>query len=119
MADAVDPSVLDALTGRLGDRGPEFRDRLVQTWREEVGPRLTELDAAAASGNRDGVMRVAHTLKSSSSALGARPLSVLCEEIELGLRAGQDRDLAADAAALHASVRDADAAFSALWPGVS
>ena len=116
MLQVVDPSVLDTLTARLGDRGPAFRTSLVQTWRDETAARLADLDTAAAAGDADGVARVAHTLKSSSSALGAQPLAALCEEIELSLRAGTARDLGADAAALHAAVLDAAAAFTALWP---
>jgi signal transduction histidine kinase/CheY-like chemotaxis protein len=113
--DAVDPSVLEALTSRLGDRGPAFRTSLVQTWRDEATGRLAELDAAVPAGDLDAVARVAHTLKSSSAALGAMPLSAVCEEVELGLRAGNARDLAADATALREAVAAADAAFTALW----
>ena len=116
MTSPVDPSVLDGLTERLGDRGPAFRTSLVQTWRDETRARLADLDAAVAAGDRDGVARVTHTLKSSSGALGAQPLSELCESIELSLRAGEQRDLAADAAQVHAAVTAADAAFAALWP---
>ena len=112
----VDASVLESLTARLGDRGPAFRVNLIQTWRDETSARLSDLDAAVSAGDADGVTRVAHTLKSSSSALGAQPLSALCTEVELALRAGQPRDLAADAAAIRAAVQDADAAFTTLWP---
>jgi HPt (histidine-containing phosphotransfer) domain-containing protein len=116
VTEPVDASVLEALTARLGDRGPAFRTSLVQTWRDETAARLIDLDAAVATGDVEGVTRVAHTLKSSSSALGANPLSALCSDIELGLRAGEERDLAADAASIHAGVEAADAAFTALWP---
>ena len=115
VAEPVDPSVLEDLTLRLGDRGPTFRANLIQTWRDETTARLADLDAAAARGDAEGVTRVAHTLKSSSSALGAQPLSALCSEIELALRAGQERDLVADAAAIRAGVQAAGAAFTTLW----
>jgi signal transduction histidine kinase/CheY-like chemotaxis protein/HPt (histidine-containing phosphotransfer) domain-containing protein len=114
-SDAVDRSVLEALTSRLGDRGEAFRTSLVQTWRDETAGRLAELDAAVRAQDADAVARVAHTLRSSSAALGAMPLSFLCEEVELGLRAGDERDLAADAAALRAGAAAADAAFTVLW----
>lgn len=111
----VDRSVLDALTSRLGERGPTFRASIVQTWRDESSNRLAQLDAAVAASDRVGVARVAHSLKSSSAALGARELSALSEQIETGLRAREDRDLEADRAALHAAVAAADAAFTTLW----
>jgi HPt (histidine-containing phosphotransfer) domain-containing protein len=111
----VDRSVLDALTSRLGERGPTFRASLLQTWRDESSSRLAELDAAVRAGDATVVARVAHSLKSSAAALGARELSGLSEQIELGLRAREVRDLAADAAALRAAVTAAEAAFRTLW----
>jgi HPt (histidine-containing phosphotransfer) domain-containing protein len=113
---SVDPAVLESLVARLGDRGPAFRTSLVRTWRDETAARLVELDTAVAAGDGDRVSRVAHTLRSSSGALGALALSALCGLIEASLRAGEPRDLAADAAALHAAVSAADAAFTTLWP---
>ena len=73
---AVDPAVLVALAERLGDRADGIRQELVRTCDDETTGRLAELDAALAADDRDGVSRVAHTLKSSSAALGALPLSV-------------------------------------------
>ncbi len=111
-ASAVDPAVLEALTGRLGDRGPAFRQTLLQTWRGEAAARLNEVDEAAAAGSGDGVVRVAHTLKSGSAALGALSLATLCDDLETRLRAGETRDLTADAATIRAHVEAADAAFT-------
>jgi HPt (histidine-containing phosphotransfer) domain-containing protein len=116
---AVDPTVLDKLTTRLGERGPGFRATLLQTWRDETQTRLGELAAAAGAGDGDGVARVAHTMKSSSAALGAGELAAVCEHIEDRLRAGDDRDLHADADAISQHVARASAAFAALWEPVS
>ena len=41
-------------------------------------------------------------------------VAALCEEVELSLRAGETRDLAADAAAVTSAVRAALDAFTAL-----
>lgn len=112
----VDRAVLDALTDRLGERGPAFRSSILSTWRDEVAGRLRELDEAVAAGDRSAVARVAHTLKSGAAALGARHLAALSEQVELGLRGREERDLTADSAALHACVAAADAAFTRLWP---
>ncbi|MGZ6827970.1 MAG: response regulator, partial [Mycobacteriales bacterium] len=113
---AVDPAVLEALTGRLGDRAAAFRTSLVQTWRTEADGRLAELDAAVAAGDAEGVARVAHTLKSGSASLGAGPLAAACEEVEERLRAGRASDLAADGRLLHEHVARAAEAFARLWP---
>jgi HPt (histidine-containing phosphotransfer) domain-containing protein len=114
-ASAVDPSRLDALTARLGDRGPTFRVSLVQTWRDEAACRLAELDAAAQAGDAEGVGRGAHTLKSGSAALGAGPLAALCERVESSVRAGEERDLHADASCIRHAVEAASEAFRRLW----
>ena len=113
---AVDPDVLENLTNRLGDRGPAFRSTLIQTWRDEATTRLAELTVAAAAGDAEGVARVAHTLKSGSASLGAHPLATLCDDVETGLRTGQQRDLAADARAIEEAVQRASQAFATLWP---
>ena len=112
----VDPSVLESLTGRLGDRGPAFRASLLQTWRDETAARLADLDTAAAAGDADRACRLAHTMKSAAGSLGAAALSSLCDEVETTLRAGRNRDLVADAVAVRQAVDEADAAFAALWP---
>jgi HPt (histidine-containing phosphotransfer) domain-containing protein len=101
-ADSVDPTVLGELTARLGDRAPAFLAGLVETFQAESAQRLGELDAAAAAGNATAAARVAHTMKSSSAVVGARALAALCTQIELDLRQGLVRDLAADAAAVRA-----------------
>jgi HPt (histidine-containing phosphotransfer) domain-containing protein len=112
----VDPSVLESLAGRLGDRGPAFRTSLLQTWRDETSARLADLDTAAAAGDADRVCRLAHTMKSAAGSLGATTLSALCDEVEAALRAGRPRDLEADAVAVRHAADEADAAFAALWP---
>jgi signal transduction histidine kinase/CheY-like chemotaxis protein len=102
IGDEVDPSVLRGLTARLGDRAPGFLADLIVTFRVESDQRLGELDAAAAAGDTDVAASVAHTLKSSGAAVGAMALAALCTQIELDLRQGHPRDLAADAAAARA-----------------
>jgi signal transduction histidine kinase/DNA-binding response OmpR family regulator len=113
---AVDPTVLQELTARLGDKGPAFLTSLVQTWRDEVASRLADLDAAVAAGDPEGIARVAHTLKSGSASLGAGPLAATCEQVEERLRGPGPHDLEAASAALHDGVARASAAFTQLWP---
>jgi HPt (histidine-containing phosphotransfer) domain-containing protein len=96
--DDVDPTVLGDLTARLGERAAPFLVGLVDTFQAESALRLAELDAAAANEDVVAAAAVAHTLKSSSAAVGALRLSKLCTELEHDLRQGQMRDLKADAA---------------------
>jgi HPt (histidine-containing phosphotransfer) domain-containing protein len=112
--DAVDPSILRALTDRLGERGAEFRDSLIDTWANEVERRLAELDQAAATGDRDGVARAAHAMKSSCAALGALAMSRSCLELERAVRAGAQVDLTAAAAQVRAEADRARIGLDAL-----
>jgi signal transduction histidine kinase/CheY-like chemotaxis protein/HPt (histidine-containing phosphotransfer) domain-containing protein len=84
----VDHSVLEALTARLGERGPVLRARLVDTWRTETGARLEALDAAAADGDGEQVLRLVHAVKGGSAALGAVRLAAACARLEAEVRQG-------------------------------
>ncbi len=114
----VDPTVLVALTERLGDRAEDFRRTLVTTFRDEAAGRVSEMDQAVLAGDVDGVTRTAHTLKSSSAALGAMRLSAFCTELEADLRAGVERDLASSARELHGLLGRAEARLTELWPTI-
>ena len=111
---AVDATVLDALTARLGHRAPELRARLLDTWQSETDRRLDELATAAAEADADAVQRVAHTLKSGSASLGALRLAEHCARVEAQLRAGEVLDLAVVVAQLEAECEAASAGFAAL-----
>jgi HPt (histidine-containing phosphotransfer) domain-containing protein len=50
---------------------------------------LAALAAAAAASDAAGTVRPAHTLKSSSAALGAARLSALCKQVEFAGREGR------------------------------
>ena len=111
---AVDPALLAELTGRLGDRGAEFRATLIATWREEAQRRLVELQKAVDAEDAEGVARVAHTVKSGSAALGAFPLAAVCAQVELQIREGDPTDLVHRAARIRTEMLRADAAFADL-----
>ena len=85
--------MLGALAARLGDRAPGFFAKLLDTWEQEVGQRLLELDAAVAEGRTAGVGRVAHSVRGSSAAMGAVRLSEACGEVEVAVRTRVDLHL--------------------------
>lgn len=114
VAPAVDRSVLDALMVRLGDRGPALWASLLGTWQGEAGGRREELARVAAAGDAAGLAKIAHTLRSSAGALGARRLATLCADVEEAVRAGDPVDLTAAAAEITTALADADAAFAEL-----
>lgn len=64
-------------------------DVLIQTFIEDSRDRIATLWQALETGNNDGFMRSAHSLKGSSSNIGAPQLGLLCAQAEEAGRAGQ------------------------------
>lgn len=77
----VEPSALALLAEELGDRNIVVS--LVETYLTELPERVKTLIGAVAAADHELVGRVAHTLKSTSSMLGASPLAGLAAELEL------------------------------------
>lgn len=72
----------------------DFVRELVETFVEEAGGHLEALAAAIEADDPAGLVRPAHTLKSSSASVGAMRLSELCRGIEESSRAGRSEGLA-------------------------
>ncbi len=100
----VDPGALQALTERMGARGPQLRAALVDTWLGEAPRRCQELRAAADAGDRDRVSTAAHALTSGSAALGALRLAERAGRLEHALRTGEPRDLSSEVDELLAEI---------------
>jgi HPt (histidine-containing phosphotransfer) domain-containing protein len=101
---AIDPTAFANLldiTG--GDR--VFVDELVDTFLEEGDRLVGELVAAAADGDTEGLVRPAHSLKSSCLNVGALELGELCRRLEADARG--DGVPAAEAVARVATIRRA------------
>jgi HPt (histidine-containing phosphotransfer) domain-containing protein len=56
---------------------------------QEAARALDTIDSAAAAGDSKTLLRVVHTLKSSSASVGALGLAMLSEQHETLLRAGK------------------------------
>ena len=75
--------------------GGVLKDRLIfltGIYFDEAPKLLDALNAASAASDADAIKVAAHTLKSSSAALGATAFSQRCKEIELLGRAGNTAD---------------------------
>ena len=70
---------------------PGLIRRLVASFRQSSGKLLNQIEQGVSSGDREAVRRAAHTLKSSSTQLGARHVSELALALEQSAR---DRNLA-------------------------
>ena len=93
----IDQAVLDELRQSVG--GDEaFVVELATAYLAEGQGHIDQVADALARGDIEGIVRPAHTLKSSSAALGAARLSAICKEIEHAARDGR-RDGLDDAVA--------------------
>src|SRR5262245_36288529 len=100
----IDQSVLDELRDSVGGDQAFIAD-LASTYLAEGDGHLQQVTEALASGDIAGMVRPAHTLKSSSAALGAARLAAISREIEHAAREGRTEGL-------DASVADARAAWT-------
>ena len=90
----LDPAGLAELRSSVGGDEAFVRD-LVATFVAEEPGNLELVVAAAASGDAEAIVRPAHTLKSSSAAIGAARLSAVAREIEFAGREGRVAELPA------------------------
>jgi HPt (histidine-containing phosphotransfer) domain-containing protein len=89
----LDHTILDELRASVGGDEDFVRD-LVQTYLEEGPQYMEQIAAAAGSGDAEAIVRPAHTLKSSSAALGAARMSAISKQIEFAGREARVGDLA-------------------------
>ena len=112
---AIAPEVLQRLVAPLGEAGQAFLAQLIATYRQDSPHLVAAITAAIAAGDGAQLTQAAHTLKSSSAALGAVALAETCQALE---RLGHHGDWAAEAASLKATLeaqyQQAEAALAAV-----
>lgn len=89
MTQPVDLEALAALKEIMED---EFSS-LVTIYLEDAAARLAQLDGLLAGGNLDEIRKHAHSLKGSSSNLGASLLTDLCFQLEQQAKDNQSEGL--------------------------
>jgi HPt (histidine-containing phosphotransfer) domain-containing protein len=82
MPAVIDWNVLDALKFLNKPGKPDLRVDLMRMFMTTVPPQMVELKAAAAEMDAEKVMRVAHSMKSSSLNVGAVVFGRTCHDIE-------------------------------------
>ncbi len=110
----LDLAVLAALRELGGNDEPDLADELMLLFLEDSTRRVRVLEDALASGDRTGLLRTAHTLRSSSTNVGARRVARICAELEILAREGAVRDAAfrvRELARAVAAVREAHGAL--------
>ena len=107
----IDRGVLDSISVFQGGNGRLLLKNVVMRFADTASTQLRLLHKNHIKGETEEVRRIAHTLRSSSAALGARSVSQCCAEIEM--RAGRG-EVAPLAGALTVLERELSAAIASL-----
>jgi HPt (histidine-containing phosphotransfer) domain-containing protein len=99
----LDEAVISELRESVGG-DDSFVAELASAYLAEGEQHLAAMEEALARGDIAGVVRPAHTMKSSSASLGAMRLSLIAKSIEFAAREGRVEGL-------EAAVADARAAW--------
>jgi CheY-like chemotaxis protein len=83
---SVNVGVLHEMANDIGGEDPAFLVELIDSYLENTHSLFQDLYASFAQQNFDSLLRIVHTLKSSSGVIGAEDLSNLCRELEKDLR---------------------------------
>jgi HPt (histidine-containing phosphotransfer) domain-containing protein len=121
VVDVIDTAVTDRLRALDRKGGPSRLGRAVTRFIESAPSIVTTICDSHAKGDAEALWRAAHSLKSSSAALGAKRLSLASAEIERGARtagvaavaglvAGIEKELQAATKALQELIGDIVAA---------
>lgn len=84
----LDEQVIDELRASVGG-DDAFIAELAATYVTEGTDQMGQIEAAAADGDVAGIVRPAHSLKSSSASLGAARMAQLSREMELAASDGR------------------------------
>jgi signal transduction histidine kinase/DNA-binding response OmpR family regulator len=78
---ALDPTAFGTFAEMIGDDAALLRE-LIETFTSDTAERMASLQVAAATPNAEVLRTVAHTLRGSSSGLGASSMAELCRRLE-------------------------------------
>ncbi|MFN2464397.1 MAG: response regulator [Candidatus Dormibacteria bacterium] len=109
-----DTGVLDqSLVKGLQELGADEFDRLVSLFLADAATRIEGLRTTEASGDAQGLAKVAHSLTGSSSTFGARALADRCRELQVRALSGDLAEATTLISAVEAEFRRAGAALRA------
>ncbi|TYQ25618.1 PAS domain S-box protein [Pseudanabaena sp. UWO310] len=83
---SINMTTLHEAAIHIGGEDPNFLNELIDSYLDNARSLLQELYTSFAQKDFAKILRTAHTLKSSSSVIGAEDLAILCHELETNLR---------------------------------
>lgn len=84
----VNPSAFETYREVMGDEWSTFITGLIDTFEESVPKQVEQMKDALATEDLETLKRMAHTLKSSATTIGAESMRSLCVEVESLLKSG-------------------------------
>lgn len=78
----VDPEAIDNLRSLSPDDGDVFLKEILTIFIDDTPVRIAELHNSKAAGNTAGFVRAVHSIKGSSSNVGASELRAIAERLE-------------------------------------
>jgi len=88
-ASPIDTNVLDGIRALEGDGNRGLLERIINLYLSDAPRLVAGILSAAEKGEKESILRAAHTLKSSSANVGATGLSELCRKVEGMARTGE------------------------------
>lgn len=99
----INSEAIDNLRALSPDDGGSFLKEIIGIFLEDTPKRLADLHASRASGDAAVFVRAAHSIKGSSSNLGAEEVRAIAEHLEHHARQNGLTDIDAGVAALEAA----------------
>jgi CheY-like chemotaxis protein len=88
ISDVFDEKQINALHQLNGDDKKNFLNDLVEVYLSDTSQRIAALYEAVKNNEAQSIQFIAHSLKSSSAAIGAIKLTALAKELDTRIRAG-------------------------------
>lgn len=82
----IDPEAIEGLRSLDSDNGGAFLTEIIGIFLEDTPQRIAELEQSLAAGDTTKFARAAHSIKGSSSNLGAIALRAVAENLEQRVR---------------------------------
>lgn len=114
----IDPEAIENLRALNPDDGDGFLRDIVGIFLEDTPARIAELRQALAAGDHGKFTRAAHSIKGSSSNLGAKQLRSIAEKLEHSSRNPPLPDLSHGVGELEAAYQATKNALEAIVPPV-
>ncbi len=86
---ALDPAALAAIRALQAPGEPDLLAKVIGLYLDNGRTLVGAAETAHATADRETLIRAAHTLKASSTNIGALDFAARCHEIETAVRAGQ------------------------------